>query len=60
VAERGIGFKSLTEQIDTMPPGGKLVFHVLGGLAEFERDLTRARGRIGGRSKEKKKGDKQP
>src|SRR5688572_11341116 len=60
LAERGIGFKSLTEQIDTTTPGGKLVFHVFGALAEFERDLirertqaglaaARARGRKGGR-----------
>ncbi len=58
--ERGIGFRSLTEQIDTTTPGGKLVFHVFGALAEFERDLirertkaglavARARGRRGGR-----------
>ncbi len=58
--ERGIGFKSLTEQIDTTTPGGKLIFHVFGALAEFERDLirerthaglaaARARGRTGGR-----------
>ena len=60
--ERGIGFKSLTEQIDTTTPSGKLVFHVFGALAEFERDLiqertqaglraARARGRVGGRPK---------
>src|SRR5687767_5882849 len=60
--DRGIGFKSLTEQIDTTTPGGKLVFHVFGALAEFERDLirerthaglaaARARGRTGGRPK---------
>ncbi len=62
--ERGIGFRSLTEQIDTTTPGGKLVFHVFGALAEFERDLilirertnaglaaARARGRRGGRPK---------
>jgi DNA invertase Pin-like site-specific DNA recombinase len=60
--ERGIGFRSLTEQIDTTTPGGKLIFHVFGALAEFERDLTRerthaglaaarARGRVGGRPK---------
>jgi len=60
--DRGIGFKSLTEQIDTTTPGGKLVFHVFGALAEFERDLirerthaglaaARARGRVGGRPK---------
>src|ERR671917_2198913 len=62
LADRGIGFKSLTEQIDTTTSGGKLVFHVFGALAEFERDLirertqaglraARARGRTGGRPK---------
>jgi DNA invertase Pin-like site-specific DNA recombinase len=60
LAERGVGFKSLGEQIDTTTSGGKLVFHVFGALAEFERDLVkerthaglaaaRARGRLGGR-----------
>ena len=60
--ERGIGFRSLTEQIDTTTPGGKLIFHIFGSLAEFERDLirertqaglaaARARGRKGGRPK---------
>jgi DNA invertase Pin-like site-specific DNA recombinase len=55
-----VNFASLTEQIDTGTPGGKLIFHVMGALAEFERDLirertnaglaaARARGRIGGR-----------
>src|SRR5687767_648949 len=59
---RGVGFRSLTEQIDTTTSGGKLVFHVFGALAEFERDLirertqaglraARARGRTGGRPK---------
>jgi DNA invertase Pin-like site-specific DNA recombinase len=62
LAERGIGFQSLTEQIDTTTPGGKLIFHLFGPLAEFERDLirertqaglaaVRARGRQGGRPK---------
>ena len=57
---RGVGFRSLTEQIDTTTAGGKLVFHLFGALAEFERDLirdrtiaglaaARARGRVGGR-----------
>jgi DNA invertase Pin-like site-specific DNA recombinase len=60
--ERRIGFKSLTEQIDTTTSGGKLIFHVFGALAEFERDVirertlagltaARARGRKGGRPK---------
>jgi DNA invertase Pin-like site-specific DNA recombinase len=60
--QRGIGFRSLQEQIDTTTSGGKLVFHVFGALAEFERDLirertsaglaaARARGRRGGRPK---------
>jgi DNA invertase Pin-like site-specific DNA recombinase len=57
---RNIGFKSLTEQIDTTTSGGKLIFHIFGALAEFERDIitertnagltaARARGRQGGR-----------
>jgi DNA invertase Pin-like site-specific DNA recombinase len=60
--ERGIGFKSLTENIDTTTSGGKLIFHIFGALAEFERNLirertqagliaARKRGRIGGRPK---------
>jgi DNA invertase Pin-like site-specific DNA recombinase len=60
LAAREIGFRSLQEQIDTMTSAGKLVFHVFGALAEFERDLikerthaglaaARARGRLGGR-----------
>lgn len=59
---RLVGFKSLTENIDTTTSGGKLVFHLFGSLAEFERDLirertkaglqaARARGRTGGRPK---------
>jgi DNA invertase Pin-like site-specific DNA recombinase len=56
---RGVGFRSLSESIDTTTPGGRLVFHVFGALGQFERDLigerTRAglaaaaRGRKGGR-----------
>lgn len=60
--ERNVGFISLTESIDTTTPGGKLIFHIMGALAEFERDLirerthagldsARARGRKGGRPK---------
>src|SRR5688500_2623003 len=37
--EGGIGFKSLTENIDTTTSGGKLIFHIFGALAEFERNL---------------------
>jgi len=58
--ERKIGFKSLQESIDTSTSGGKLIFHMFGALAEFERDLiqertqaglkaARARGKMGGR-----------
>lgn len=58
--KRGIGFRSVTEAIDTTTSGGKLVFHVFGAMAEFERNLirertkaglsaARARGRLGGR-----------
>src|SRR4051812_17824271 len=37
--QQGIGFRSLQESIDTTTSGGKLIFHVFGALAEFERDL---------------------
>ena len=57
---RGIGFRSLTEAIDTTTSGGRLVFHIFAGLAEFERSIiqertraglqaARERGRLGGR-----------
>jgi DNA invertase Pin-like site-specific DNA recombinase len=60
--ERGIGFKSLMENIDTTTSGGKLIFHIFGALAEFERNLirerttagllaARVRGKKGGRPK---------
>jgi DNA invertase Pin-like site-specific DNA recombinase len=60
--ERGVGFRSLQEAIDTTTSGGKLVFQIFGALAEFERNLirertqagleaARARGRKGGRPK---------
>jgi DNA invertase Pin-like site-specific DNA recombinase len=45
--QRGIGFRSLQEQIDTTTSGGKLIFHVFGALAEFERDLIRERTHAG-------------
>ncbi len=58
----GVGFRSVTEAIDTTTSGGKLVFHLFASLAEFERALirertnaglvaARARGRNGGRPK---------
>lgn len=58
-----IGFQSLTEDINTSTPGGKLLFHIMGAIAEFERDLirertqfglkaARAKGRIGGRPRQ--------
>lgn len=58
--ENKIGFKSITETIDTTTTGGRLVFHIFGALAEFERNLirdrtmagleaARARGKKGGR-----------
>jgi DNA invertase Pin-like site-specific DNA recombinase len=47
LAKRGIGFQSLTENIDTTTSNGRLVFHVFAALAEFERDLIRERTRAG-------------
>jgi len=44
---RGIGFRSLTEALDTTTAQGRLVFHMFGALAEFERSLIRERIRAG-------------
>ena len=44
---RQIGFQSLTENIDTTSPTGKLIFHIFGSLAEFERGLIRERVKAG-------------
>ena len=58
LSARKVGFRSLTENIDTTTSGRKLVFHIFGALADFERELIRertnagltaARGRHGGR-----------
>lgn len=59
-ARRGVALISLTEDLDTTTPVGRLVFHVLGAMAQFEKELirertmaglaaARARGRTGGR-----------
>ena len=45
--QRGIHFRSLTEAINTATPGGKLIFHIFGALAEFERGLIIERTREG-------------
>jgi DNA invertase Pin-like site-specific DNA recombinase len=45
--ERGVAFRSLTEQMDTTTPQGELLFHVFGALAQFERSLTQERVRAG-------------
>jgi DNA invertase Pin-like site-specific DNA recombinase len=62
LSNKNIGFMSTQEKIDTTTSGGKLVFHIFGALAEFERNLiqertqagleaARARGKHGGRPK---------
>jgi DNA invertase Pin-like site-specific DNA recombinase len=45
--EKGVGFASVQESIDTTTSGGKLIFHVFGALAEFERELIRERTNAG-------------
>ena len=68
IEERAVGFRSLTENIDTTSAAGKLIFHVFGALAEFEHSLirertkaglaaARARGRMGGRKPKLSKAD---
>lgn len=60
--EKKVGFKSITEQMDTTTPHGEFLFSIFGGLAQYERALTKerimaglkaakARGKIGGRPK---------
>ena len=45
--ERNVDFMSPTENIDTTTSGGKLIFHLMGAFAEFERDLIRERTNAG-------------
>lgn len=47
LAKRGVGFQSLTENIDTTTASGRLQFHLFAALADFERDLIRERTRAG-------------
>ncbi|MBU3888578.1 recombinase family protein [Methylosinus sp. KRF6] len=54
---RGIGLVSLTDAIDTSSPGGMLVFHMLGAIAEFERALIRERT-VAGLAEARRKGKK--
>lgn len=65
---RHVGFISLTENIDTVTAGGRLVMHIFGALAEFERaiihertmaglEAARARGRVGGRPRKLSEAD---
>ncbi len=60
LGNRGVGFHSLTESLETTTHGGRLIFHIFAALAEFEREVirgrtqeglkaARARGRFGGR-----------
>src|SRR5665811_200855 len=51
---QGAGFHSLTDGIDTTTNGGKLVFHIMGALAEFERDLIRERTKAGMKAAKKR------
>jgi DNA invertase Pin-like site-specific DNA recombinase len=44
---RGVGFRSLTEALDTTTAQGRLVFHMFSALAEFERSLIRERTQAG-------------
>jgi len=47
LGQRGVGFRSITEAIDTTTPSGRLVFHLFGALGQFERDLIQERTRAG-------------
>lgn len=51
---QGAGFQSLTDGIDTTTTGGKLVFHIMGALAKFERDLIKERTKAGMKAAKKR------
>jgi DNA invertase Pin-like site-specific DNA recombinase len=53
----GAGFRSLTEAIDTETPGGRMVLHVIGAMAEFERDIIRERS-VAGQAAARERGAK--
>lgn len=55
--EKGIGFHSITESINTETSSGKFMFHVFGALSEFERNLIKERTRAG-RKQQEQEGDK--
>jgi len=42
-----LGFRSLSEQIETVTPAGRLFFHIVGAFAQFERDVIRERTNAG-------------
>lgn len=47
LSDRNVGFRSLSENIDTTTPVGRLVFHILGAIAELERSMIRERTQAG-------------
>ncbi len=54
LGKQGAGFQSLTDGIDTTTSSGKLVFHIMGALAEFECDLIRERTKAGMKAAKKR------
>jgi DNA invertase Pin-like site-specific DNA recombinase len=54
LGQQGAGFQSLTDGIDTTTNSGTLVFHIMGALTEFERDLIRERTKAGMKAAKKR------